>query len=85
MVWGAMVRFGWGAETREMGKGQEPGHRLTRDPSGKPSNSSRLREMVSSFWLEGWLLLSRGGASDHPRMGRPIPLDTAKIHSTLLS
>jgi hypothetical protein len=39
-VWGAKLGFGWVAQARETGKGPEPGHRLARDPSGKPSNPS---------------------------------------------
>ena len=37
---GRQAGFGWVAETRETGKGPEPGHRLAREPSGKPSNPS---------------------------------------------
>src|ERR1019366_7896365 len=37
---GCQTGFGWVAETRETGKGPEPGHRLARDPSGEPSNPS---------------------------------------------
>jgi len=38
--WGRQAGFGGVAETRATGKGPEPGHRLARDPSGKPSNHS---------------------------------------------
>ena len=37
---GRQAGFGRVAETREAGKGPEPGHRLARDPSGQPSNPS---------------------------------------------
>jgi hypothetical protein len=37
---GCQAGFGGVAETREAGKGPEPGHRLARDPSGQPRNHS---------------------------------------------
>ena len=37
---GRQAAFGRVAETRETGKGPEPGHRLARDPSGDPSHHS---------------------------------------------
>ena len=37
---GCQAGLGWVTETRETGKGPELGHRLARDPSGKPSKPS---------------------------------------------
>ena len=37
---GRQAGFGEPAETRETGKGREPGDRLGRDPSGKPGSHS---------------------------------------------
>src|ERR1017187_6814458 len=50
----------WVAETRETGKGPEPGRRLAHDPSGEPSN----RSIENSEEPKGRLLGARGIA--HP-------------------
>ena len=47
-VWG-QAGSGWATETRETGKRPEPGHRLARDPSGKPSNLRRKQRRTLSL------------------------------------
>ena len=48
---GYQAGFGWATEMRETGKAPEPGHRLARDVSGKPSSHSIGRSDKPGFAL----------------------------------
>ena len=63
---GCQAGFGWVAETRETAKGLEPGYRLARDTSGKPSNHAIGESDEPNFQPPGSAFSPRRASQNKP-------------------